>query len=312
VIQKKLVLLNLLFITTLLCTSFSAAQDDGTANYGVLKATSDLDLKTFSAALQRASLADILNNQGVILLKAGSFTIFAPSDAVINASFPESNIITENQTELMNILSYHIVWNDGTFDNITDLYSVKTLQGENLSLNSSNGLKVNGANVTASKEYDNGTIYVIDKVLIPNKTSSKGIEGNANDLGAKKFISAIKSVGFTERLNGQGLMGIESLREGPFTIFAPSDEAFDKAKAALDSISKKDAGMTTLLGYHMVDAKALNNMTDSSSVKTLQGDSLAVDYGTGMVGGAEVLRSERYNNGIIYVIDQVLIPVRLS
>jgi uncharacterized surface protein with fasciclin (FAS1) repeats len=102
------------------------------------------------------------------------------------------------------------------------------------------------------------------------------------------------------------------LREGPFTIFAPSDEAFDKAKVALDSISKKEAGLTTLLAYHIIDAKALNNMTDSSSVKTLQGDSLAVDYGTGMVGGAEVLKYERYNNGIIYVIDQILIPVRLS
>ena len=62
----------------------------------------------------------------------------------------------------------------------------------------------------------------------------------------------------------------------------------------------------------MVDAKDLVNLTDSNSVKTLEGESLAVDVGAGQVGGAHVLLSERYDNGIVYVIDQVLVPIRLS
>ncbi len=122
----------------------------------------------------------------------------------------------------------------------------------------------------------------------------------------------LKAAGLVEVLNGQGPAGIGSLSEGPFTIFAPSDAAYDKAKTTLDAIAKKDAGTRTLLSYHVIDAKALMNMTDFNSVKTLAGDSLAIDSGAGIVGGANVLKSERYGNGIVYVIDQVLVPIRLS
>jgi transforming growth factor-beta-induced protein len=173
-------------------------------------------------------------------------------------------------------------------------------------------LKVNGANVTASRSYDNGTIYVIDRVLLPKTASIMGVIEAANDLGAKKFAAAINSAGLAETLNGQGIMGMESLSEGPFTIFAPSDSAFDAAKAAIDAISKKDAGMMNLLTYHMVNAKSLLNVTDINSAKTMQGDSLAVDANMGQVGSANVLKSERYANGIVYVIDQVLVPIRLA
>ena len=114
-------------------------------------------------------------------------------------------------------------------------------------MNNENGLKINGANVTKIKKYDNGTIYVIDQVLIPDKFSSLGVADAANDLGASKFAAAIKSAGFEERLNGQGLMGIESFKEGPFTIFAPNDAAFDMAKSNIDSINKKENGMMIYL-----------------------------------------------------------------
>ena len=312
-IQKKWVLLSLMFIVSMLCIGLSAAQSNEAAKYGVIDAASDIGLGKFSAAVNSTELADTLNNQGMILFGTGYFTVFAPSDeAFASVKNIDINSVMENQTELKSILKYHVVWNDGTLANITDLSSARTLQGENLSFNNENGLKVNGANVTEMKKYDNGTIYVIDQVLLPEKFSGLGVADSANDLGAKKFAAAIKSAGFEERLNGQGLMGIESFTEGPFTIFAPSDAAFDMAKSAIDSINKKEKGMTTLLSYHIVDAKALVNMTNSNSVKTLQGDSLAIDAGANMVGGANILRSERYDNGIVYVIDQVLVPVRLS
>jgi len=312
-IQKKWVLLSLLFIVSMLCIGFSTAQSNGAAKYGVIEAASDLGLGTISTALNSTNLADTLDNHGMILFGAGTFAVFAPSDeAFASIKNIDINKVMENQTELKSILKYHVVWNDGTLANITDLSSARTLQGENLSLNNEDGLKINGANVTEIKKYDNGTIYVIDQVLLPEKFSSFGVADAASDLGAGKFAAAIKSAGFEERLNGQGLMGIESFTEGPFTIFAPSDEAFDMAKSAIDSINKEERGMMTLLSYHMVDAKALVNMTNLNSVKTLQGDSLAIDVGTNMVSGANILQSERYDNGIVYVIDQVLVPVRLS
>jgi uncharacterized surface protein with fasciclin (FAS1) repeats len=289
------------------------AQNNTTAKYGVLDAANDLGLKEFSLLTESSSLSNTLNNQGVLTFGTGSFVIFAPSDeAFASVTGADMNSVKENLTELKSILSYHVVWNDGAFENVSELTSVKTMQGANLTLNNTNGLKVNGAKVTLSKKYDNGTIYVIDKVLLPEKSSILGVAEVANDLGAKKFAAAVKAAGLEETLNGQGLMGIETLAEGPFTIFAPSDAAFNKAKSEIDSITKKDQGMVDLLGYHMVDAKELVNMTGSNSVKTLQGESLAVDVGAGQVGGAFVLKSERYNNGIVYVIDKVLVPIRLS
>jgi len=302
-----------LFIAAVLCTISGFAQDSGAAKMGVIDAANELGLKEFAAAMDGAGLANTLNNQGVLIIGPGSFVIFAPSDEAFAAvTDVDMNTIKENATELKRILSYHVVWNDGRFENISELSSAKTLQGENLTIDNTAGMKVNGANVTASKSYDNGTIYVIDKVLLPKTASSQGVAEAANDLGAKKFASAINSAGLTETLNGQGLMGFVSLAGGPFTVFAPSDGAFDNAKATLDAISKKDAGMMNLLSYHMVDAKNLLNMTETNSAKTMQGDSLAVDLNMGLVGGANVLKSERYANGIVYVIDQVLVPIRLA
>jgi uncharacterized surface protein with fasciclin (FAS1) repeats len=310
---KNGILLCLLFIAAVLCMGCSFAQDNGTAKMGVMDATANLSLNEFSAAVEGAGLANTLNNNGVLTFTTGSFVIFAPSDEAF-AAVPDAdmNAIKENATELKRILSYHIVWNDGSFENISELSSAKTLQGENLTIDNTEGMKVNGANVTASKSYDSGTVFVIDKVLLPKTASSLGVAEAANDLGAKKFAAAIKSAGLVDTLNGQGLMGFESLAGGPFTVFAPSDAAFDKAKANLDAISKKEAGMMNLLSYHIVDAKDLLNKTDTNSAKTMQGDSLAVDLNMSLVGGADVLKSERYANGIVYIIDQVLVPIRLA
>lgn len=312
-IQKKWSLLSLLFIASLICMGPCAAQNNTTAKYGVLDAANDLGLNEFSALTESSSLSNALDNQGVLTFGDGSFVIFAPSDeAFAGVIGVDMNSVKENRTELKRILSYHVVWNDGAFENVSELSSVKTLQGENLTLNITNGMKVNEANVTLSQTYDNGTIYVIDKVLLPEKSTVLGVAEAANDLGAKKFATAIKAAGLEETLNGHGLMGIESLSEGPFTIFAPSDAAFDQAKSEIDSIGKKDQGMIDLLGYHTVDARELMNMTATNSVKTLQGESLAVDVGSGQVGGALVLKSERYDNGIVYIIDRVLVPIGLS
>lgn len=308
--RKNLIFLSLLFIAGWLCMGSCLAQNNTTA-YGVLDGAEELGLIKFSELAESTGFANTLDNQGVLLFDSGSFVIFAPSDDAF-AAIEDMNSLIENQTELERILSYHAVWNSGAFVNISDIDSARTLQGENLSIEITDGLKVNGANVTESIQYDNGIIYVIDKVLMPEKSSMAGAAKAAENLGATDFASAIVAEGLEDRLNGQGLMGITTLGEGPFTIFAPSDEAFDAAKSTVDSIKKQDMGMIDLLGYHMVEAKDLINMTESGSAKTLQGESLAVDSVTGYVSMARVLGSERYNNGVVYLIDQVLVPISLS
>jgi uncharacterized surface protein with fasciclin (FAS1) repeats len=309
--------LLILFLTVTLFTGFAVAQDNEntTAKYGILDVSRDLNLSTFSSALESAGLAGTLDNEGVLVIGDGSFVVFAPSDeAFSNVIDVDINSIMANQTEAKQVLGYHVVWNDGLFENVSQVSSVETLQGENLTLENNNGLTVNGARVLQSREYDNGTVYVIDSVLLPESRAAMGVLEAADKLGnLTKFTAAIKSAGFVDRLNGQGLLGIGDLAEGPFTIFAPNDAAFNQVpQSVMDPINKQQSLMRTLLSYHMVDAKALANLTDMGSVKTLEGDSMAVDSSMKLVGGANVLGSTRYDNGIIYEIDQVLIPVRLS
>lgn len=311
---KNSILLRLLLIAALFSCGGALAQADQSgesANLSFADAAASLGIGEFSAAVESAGLSDTLNNEGVLVMNAGSFVIFAPSDEAFALSSADLSALADNATEMKRILSFHVIWNDG-LDNISEVASAKTLQGENLTIESADGLKVNGANVTASESYGSGIIYVIDKVLLPETGSSLGVVMAAKDLGALKFSNEIATAGLAETLDGQGLMGIEGLAGGPFTVFAPSDGAFDNSKATLDAIKKQEGGMLSLLSYHVVDAQGLSNMTETNSVKTMLGDSLAVDPQTGLVGGAYVIKSERFNNGIVYVIDRVLVPIRLS
>ena len=166
---KKIRIILSLFFIAMLCMGCGFAQDSEAAKSSIMDAASELGLNEFAAAIEGAGLADTLNNQGVLIIGTGSFVIFAPSDAAFAAGHRQvdMNAVKENATELKRILGYHIVWNDGSFENISELSSARTMQGENLTIDNTEGLKVNGANITASKSYDNGIIYVIDRVLLP-------------------------------------------------------------------------------------------------------------------------------------------------
>ncbi|MDD2837128.1 MAG: fasciclin domain-containing protein, partial [Methanothrix sp.] len=124
-LKKTGIILSLLFIAAVLCVGCSFAQDSETAKSNLMDAASELGLTEFSAAIEGAGLADTLNNQGVLVIGPGSFVIFAPSDAAFaEVADIDMNAVKENATELKRILGYHIIWNDGSFENITELSSV--------------------------------------------------------------------------------------------------------------------------------------------------------------------------------------------
>jgi uncharacterized surface protein with fasciclin (FAS1) repeats len=305
--KAMLSLLAAIFIAGL---GMAAEKDSGN---GMTDVAAELGLETFPALLEEAGLAETVDNVGILLIGNGSFAIFAPQDDAFFNQSAELESLQENRTDLRRVLSYHLVWGDG-LDNLSQLSSLTTLEGENLTIDHEDGLQVNGAMVLQSKSYDNGTIYVIDNVLLPERSqgSGLGVIEAAGELGTNKFAAALQDAGLVDTLNGQGLLGFETLSQGPFTVLAPTDEAFNSVpKAVMDSIKAKKDGMTTLLSYHLVEAEGLNN-TETGSVKTLEGESLPVDQRSGMVGGARVLGSKRYDNGMVYAIDQVLVPMKLS
>ena len=117
------------------------------------------------------------------------------------------------------------------------------------------------------------------------------------------LLKAASEAGLTETLKG----------EGPFTVFASSDQAFARLpEGTLDSLLKDKARLKAVLSYHIVPARIFSaDLSKLESTKTLDGHNLTVSTSDGqvMVGKAKVVRADiKCANGIIHVIDAVCLP----
>jgi uncharacterized surface protein with fasciclin (FAS1) repeats len=116
------------------------------------------------------------------------------------------------------------------------------------------------------------------------------------------FAAGIKAAGLTEALSAQG----------PFTVFAPTDEAFAKlSPGAWDGLLKDSAKLKAVLNYHVVPGHFMAKEVKSGEVMTLQGSTLtaAVAFGSLSVNGARIMQRDLVaTNGIIHAIDAVILP----
>jgi uncharacterized surface protein with fasciclin (FAS1) repeats len=139
------------------------------------------------------------------------------------------------------------------------------------------------------------------------KTADTAPTGDIVDVavGAGSFstlVAAVKAAGLVETLKG----------EGPFTVFAPTDEAFAKIdKAALDALLADKEKLTAVLTYHVVPGKVVAaDVAKIDSAKTVQGGTISIDTSDGVkVDGANVVKTDVVaSNGVIHVIDTVILP----
>ena len=118
----------------------------------------------------------------------------------------------------------------------------------------------------------------------------------------KPLATALPAAGLVETLKGKG----------PFTVFAPTDEAFAKVpKADLDALLKDKAKLTAVLTYHVVPGKVMAaDVVKLKEAKTVQGGSLKIDATKGVkVDNASVVKTDIVcSNGVIHVIDSVVMP----
>ena len=117
----------------------------------------------------------------------------------------------------------------------------------------------------------------------------------------KTLATALTAAGLVDTLKGKG----------PFTVFAPTDEAFAKVpKADLDALLKDKAKLTAVLTYHVVPGKVMAADVKAGKVKTVQGSELTVTTMGGVkVDNANVVKTDIVaDNGVIHVIDSVVIP----
>ena len=117
----------------------------------------------------------------------------------------------------------------------------------------------------------------------------------------KTLAAALQAAGLVDTLKGKG----------PFTVFAPTDEAFAKIpKADLDALLKDKAKLTAVLTYHVVPGTVMAKDVKAGKVKTVQGGELTVATAGGVtVDSAKVVKTDIVaDNGVIHVIDSVVLP----
>merc|ERR1712151_1311769 len=196
---------------------------------------------------------------------------------------------------------------------IPDFLSSDTLlDGQQIELVSDYyGVTVNGANVIAADvEASNGVIHVIDEVLIPDGVLNSDTASNTIvDIAVANadfttLVAAVQAAGLGEALSSAG----------PFTVFAPTNEAFAALPdGVLERLLGDTDALSEILRYHVVEGKVLaGDIPDFLSSGTLldgQQIELVSDSSGVTVNGANVIAADvEASNGVIHVIDEVLIP----
>ena len=263
-------------------------------------AVGDGRFKTLVAALQAAGLVDTLNG-------AGPFTVFAPTDdafAKLPAGTVESLLKPENKDMLVQILTYHVVAGKVMAADAAKLTSADTVAKLPLTIKADMGkVMINNATVVqADVVASNGVIHVIDSVLLPPKDI---VDTAIADGRFKTLVAAVQAAGLVDTLKGKG----------PFTVFAPTDDAFAKLPAGtLESLLKPEnkAQLTAILTYHVVAGRVMAaDVVKLTTANTVNGKpvTIKVEDGKVYVNDAQVIVTDILtSNGVIHVIDSVILP----
>ncbi len=245
-------------------------------------ATSAGDFTILAQALADAELIETLQGEG-------PFTVFAPTDAAFEAlsAVPTGDALAD-------VLTYHVLPGIAGPLDLVDGGVAVTVNGAPVLFELDGGAKINDANITVTNVVaSNGVIHVIDAVIVPPEND---IVETAVAAGTfTSLVAALGDAGLVETLQG----------EGPFTVFAPTDDAF----AELAAVPTGDALEQVLLGHVISVAIGFGNLS-AGNVQMLSGKSVMVATQGGVtVGGASVTMANILaSNGVIHVIDAVLVP----
>lgn len=310
--------------------SFAQDGDEAPSIAGIVVASAESDMPEFTvllAAVDAAGLVDALD-------QTGPYTVFAPTDEAFTAALEALGLTADEllgNTELLtSVLLYHVV--PGTFyaEDVVELDGIAVgtaFGGASIDISvGEDGVFVDDAQVIQTDiEASNGVIHVIDSVILPSEdegvipgmmeSSDQSIADiviASSESDMPEFtvlLAAVLEAGYADALT----MG------GPFTVFAPTDEAFGDLLAALE-ISAEDLLADTelldmVLSYHVVPfpffAEEVVAFDGAYLGTLLEGYALeiTVDEDGAFVDDSMIIQTDIIaNNGVIHVIDTVLIP----
>lgn len=269
-------------------------------------AQADEQFSILVSAVVKAGLTDALKADGPL-------TVFAPTNAAFQMLFTDLGVngiddLTADQ--LTPILLYHVVSGKVMAADVTTGYvpSLNTTAPGNNSVliltEAGNGVKLNGnSNVIAADVMaSNGVIHVIDKVILPPDVVDLAIQ-NSN---FSTLVAAVSKAGLVDALKA----------DGPFTVFAPTNAAFEAlfgelGVGGIDDLTADQ--LTPILLYHVVSGNVRAADVSSGSVPTLNPEAtieiMVSDTGVKLNGSSNVVATDvQGTNGVIHVIDQVILP----
>jgi transforming growth factor-beta-induced protein len=272
-------------------------------------AAGDEQFSTLVSALERVNLVSVLDDPG-------NFTVFAPTNAAFQALGVDLNTLSDEA--LTGILLYHVLGGKVASTDLQNGQTYATTASETgpgdtqLSIlieKDASGVTVNGAAkvTTADVEATNGVIHIVDAVIMP-----LDVVGHA---AANSNFSEL--VGALGAANGD-LVNVLS-GDGPFTVFAPLNSAF---AAISGTVAGLDADqLASVLTYHVVAGANVvsGSLTNGQVVTTVQGEDFTINIDgsnvsiTDATGGTSnvVLANVQATNGVIHVLDAVIIPTNL-
>ena len=293
----------------------AAPTEEATSQTIVDIAAADGRFETLVTAVQAADLTETLNSEG-------PFTVFAPTDDAF-AALPEGTLDTllmpENKQQLTDILLYHVVPGNVMADDVTSMdgqMADTALEGQQIGINVDMGsvyLNENVQVIVTDIQASNGVIHVIDAVLLPkaNEATSEQMDMDIVDTAIADgrfttLVAAVEAAELVDTLKG----------EGPFTVFAPTDDAFAALPdGTLDTLlmPENKQQLTDILLYHVVSGKVMAaDVVGLTSAPTVLGPEISITVQDGKVflnENVEVIITDiETSNGVIHVIDAVLLP----
>jgi uncharacterized surface protein with fasciclin (FAS1) repeats len=291
-------------------------------------------LSILATAVDAAGLGDALDAPGPI-------TLFAPADAAFNAIADEDlQTLLADPTLLADVLQYHIIIDSADSAELARLGDAQSTSAQPIAITVGvNGeLFVNEAQVVfADIPAANGTIHVISGVLTPpnsglalptadpamvtlmNETADATLEelkrADTSGETVVEVISSISGLSIAARaIDAAGLTDALS-QAGPFTLFVPTDPAFDQLPdEQFANLLNDTAALADVLQYHLVlDSVTSGDLATLPTLLTASGETLSVTVqsnGRILINSAPVYQTDiEASNGVIHVIGEVLTPI---
>ncbi len=265
------------------------------------------NLAAVAKSAELTTLLSLVGVSGLELPADGRVTIFAPTNKAFAAIPPEKvKFLTseEGRATLRAILKHHILPTALDSGSLLQRRGVLALSGQNLAIDA-DGLTVAGASILkADVPFDKGIVYVIDRVMMPETRSVAEIV--SQDPRLATLLKAVTTAGLAKQLGSEN--------EGPWTLLAPSNEAFIAlGQETINALMAEPSQLANVLSAHVIPSRIRrSDMITQRSARTLLGRdaaSFSLVEGKVSVAGAGIIKGDiEASNGVIHIIDRVLVP----